>query len=179
MSKYHKLTPEELARILREPLTLTGAVSPPVTRALDGPETDGDPAGESRDVPLAFASDLPIEHWWGRVILDMKPESVRLERFARHAPVVWNHSWYGSDPENLLGRLFDVQLGDGMARGTARFSRGAKAEKVLQDIRDGLLESVSVGANLHAIILESEDDAARSLFLHGSRRHQRWRGAHY
>ena len=168
VKKFQKLTPADLARIYLEPITLGAQVG--AARAMgDEPAAslgtrDAESDAPSRDVPLSFASDLPIEHWWGRVILDMKPESVRLERFANHAPVVWNHSWMSSDPENLLGRMFEVSVGHGTARGVARFSRGAKAQKVLDDVRDGLLESISVAAQLHAIVLEGDDDENGPLY---------------
>jgi len=46
---------------------------------------------ETRTVELSIASDAPIDHWFGRIILDHSPGSIRLGRMTQGAPLLLNH----------------------------------------------------------------------------------------
>jgi HK97 family phage major capsid protein/HK97 family phage prohead protease len=100
-----------------------------------------------RTVELAFASDKPIGHEFGALVLAMDDQSVRLDRLRAGAPVLVNH-----DADDQVGVIEDVRLGtDGVARATVRFSRSARGEEIYQDVVDGIRQSVSVGFVVHEI----------------------------
>jgi len=100
-----------------------------------------------RRVDLAFASDKPIGHEFGALVLSMDETAVRLDRLRAGAPLLVNH-----DTDDQVGVIEDVRLGtDGVARATVRFSKSARGEEIYQDVVDGIRQSVSVGFVVHQI----------------------------
>lgn len=117
---------------------------------------------EARTVEMSILSDQPIQQWWfGRVILDHKKKSVRMDRAKAGLPLLLNH-----DCDRQIGLLENVRIEDGKTRATARFSRSDLAEEIFQDVRDGIRRTASAGFVIHEIKLESskdgEDDTYRS-----------------
>lgn len=114
-----------------------------------------DMSEEDRTVTLAFASDKPISHSFGDLILSMDARSVRLDRMKAGAPLLLNH-----DTDSQIGVIEEVTLGtDGMARAKVRFSRSQLGEEIYQDVLDGIRRSVSVGFVVHQLV---EDKKGRS-----------------
>lgn len=114
----------------------------------------------ARTVELAFASDKPIEHWFGLLSLSMRPGAMRSARLDSGAAVLLNH-----DPEKQIGVIESYRIGnDGIARAVVRFSRSQLAEEIFQDILDGIRRSVSVGFLIHEIHLEREADGEPPLY---------------
>lgn len=108
---------------------------------------------ENRTVELSIASDAPIDHWFGRIILDMSPGSIRLDRMKQGAPLLLNH-----DADKQIGVLEHVRVESGFLRATARFSRSQFANEIFQDVQDGIRRNTSVGFVLHKLDLESKSD---------------------
>lgn len=109
---------------------------------------------ESRTVQLAFASENPVERWYGFEILGCKPNEIRLTRLMSGGPLLLNH-----DPEDQVGVVESVTIGDdGMCRATVRFSRSEDGETVLNDIADGIRRNVSVGYLVHEAVMVSEKE---------------------
>lgn len=110
---------------------------------------------EDRTVELAFASEFPVERWWGTEILDMQAGSVRLGRLngARH-PLLVDHST--RDQVGVVERAWIDD--DRTARAIVRFGKSARAEEIFQDVVDGIRSLVSVGYALHRAVLESRDE---------------------
>src|SRR5215831_5607653 len=108
---------------------------------------------EKRTVDLSISSDAPIDHWFGRIILDHAPGSVRMDRMASGAPLLLNHS-----VDKQIGVLEDARLEGGKMRATARFSRSALADEIFQDIKDGIRRGTSAGFILHELDLEQKSD---------------------
>jgi HK97 family phage major capsid protein len=108
--------------------------------------------GESRTVNLAFASDKPVEHYFGRLILSMDKKAMRSERLKSGAPLLMDHN-----SRDQIGVVEDVSIGtDGMARANVRFSRSARGEEILQDVQDGIRQNVSVGFMIYGLELVEE-----------------------
>ena len=100
-----------------------------------------------RTVELAFASDKPIGHEFGALVLSMEEGAVRLDRLRAGAPLLVNHN-----ADDQVGVIEQVTLGtDGMARANVRFSRSPRGEEIYQDVVDGIRQSVSVGFVVHEI----------------------------
>ena len=102
-------------------------------------------AADDRRVTLAFSSEEPVERWWGVEILDHRREAVRLGRIRNGAALLLNH-----DTGRHVGVVESVALGsDRVARAQVRFSRSPEAQRVLDDVRDGIRTKVSVGYRIH------------------------------
>jgi len=106
----------------------------------------------ARTVNLAFASEVPYERWWGTEVLDLSPKSVRMDRLNNHAAVLVNH-----DADNHVGVVESASLDkDKKGRALTRFGKSEFAAEVFQDIQDGIRTKVSVGYQIHDLILESK-----------------------
>ena len=102
--------------------------------------------GDSR-VPVAISSEMPVERMdWatGKAfaeVLDHSPGSVNMAWAQRGIPLLLSH-----DSRDQFGLVTDLTIGeDRTLRGWIKFSRGAKAQEIRQDIEDGIRPMVSVG----------------------------------
>lgn len=110
---------------------------------------------EKRTVDFAFASNKPIEHWFGFLILDTGQESVVLDRVLNGVcPHLVNH-----DPDKQVGVLLSdsVELGTEV-RGKVKFSRSKYGDEIFQDVVDEIRNGVSFGFLVHDMVLESDTD---------------------
>ena len=103
-------------------------------------------AGDSR-VPVAISSEMPVERMdWatGKAfaeVLDHSPDAVNMAWAQRGIPLLLSH-----DSRDQYGLVTDLTIGDDRTlRGWIKFSRGAKAQEIRQDIEDGIRPMVSVG----------------------------------
>jgi HK97 family phage major capsid protein len=108
---------------------------------------------DARTVVLAFASDEPIEHWFGKVILDHSKDAVMLDRLLSDGPLLENHN-----PDRQIGAVREASTDGHVSRATVQFSRRQSAEDCFQDVLDGICRSVSVGLMIHELILEESND---------------------
>jgi Caudovirus prohead serine protease len=110
---------------------------------------------EQRSVELVFSTGAPVERYdWSsdtRYLesLSMESRHVRLERLNAGGPLLDSHSAYSvSDMLGSVVRGSAVVRGkEGRAR--VRFSRRPEVAGAWQDVRDGVLTSVSVGYRVH------------------------------
>lgn len=110
-----------------------------------------------RTVPVSFSSEQPVERWFGNEILDHNPTSVRLERLRTHGPLLFNH-----DPDDHLGTIESVSIdADRKGRAVVRFGGSPRAEEKFQDVKSGILKSVSFGYDIHEAVLEREQEGER------------------
>ncbi len=109
---------------------------------------------EQRTVELSFASETPVERWYGMEVLDCQQASCDMSRLNDGAPLLRNH-----DPDQMIGAVETASMGtDKKARATVRFSRSAAGESAFQDVQDGILRKVSVGYSV--IKMEADNSAA-------------------
>ena len=110
---------------------------------------------DDRTVELSFSSETEdVDRWFGIEILDHSPGAVRLDRLNDGSPLLVNH-----DPRDQVGVVENASIGsDRRGRATVRFSRSARADEVFQDVKDGIRTKVSVGYDVHAMILESTEE---------------------
>lgn len=109
---------------------------------------------EARTAVLAFASETPYERYWGVEILDVTATSMRQGRLRSGANLLMDHDW-----KDVVGVVESVEVGaDRVGRAVVRFGKGARAEEVWQDVRDGIRRNVSVGYMVHkAQLVETKD----------------------
>jgi len=98
-----------------------------------------------RTVPVTIASDAPIVGPLGAMeILRHTADSIDLSRAQRGLPLQVSH-----DGKQLpIGRVEAIQLQGSRLRGVARFSKSDRAGDVWQDVLDGIVTDVSVGASV-------------------------------
>jgi hypothetical protein len=122
---------------------------------------------DNRTVELAFASDMPCEHFsmtaWDfiDIKLSMDKSAMRTDRLENGAALLCDH-----DPCDQIGVVesFEVDSKDGKARAMVRFSRSERGEEIYQDVLDGIRRNVSVGFVIHKLVLEEENDDDNDLY---------------
>lgn len=113
---------------------------------------------EARTVEIAWASEAPVERWFGNEVLDCTSASIRLARLMDGAPLLFNH-----DRDQLIGVVESVSVGpDRICRSVVRFDTSDEAEKRWQQVCNGVLRHVSVGYAVRAMELESEVEGFRT-----------------
>lgn len=109
---------------------------------------------EARTVTLAFASETPVERWWGNEILECSTAAMRQGRLRTGANLLCDHN-----ASDVVGVVESVEIGaDRIARAVVRFGKSARAEEVWQDVKDGIRRNVSVGYLIHRAVLVEERD---------------------
>lgn len=107
---------------------------------------------EQRTVEVVFATENPIVRdiggWYDVELIDevlaCTPKNVRAERFQNGLPLLDNHSrWEGT--RGVYGNCKNLRFENNTCVATVRFSRKAAAEEAFQDVKDGILTTVSVG----------------------------------
>jgi len=99
----------------------------------------------ARTVPITIATDAPIPGPSGaREILRHDADSIDLSYTARGLPLQIAHN----GAELPIGRVDQVRIDSGRLRGVARFSQSTRAGDVWQDVLDGIVSDVSVGAHI-------------------------------
>ena len=109
---------------------------------------------EARTITLAFASETPVERYYGNEILDCRTDAIRMKRMLSGANLLCDH-----DSRDVVGVVESVSVGaDKVVRAVVRFGKSARAEEVFQDVVDGIRQNVSVGYMMHEGVRESEKD---------------------
>jgi hypothetical protein len=104
---------------------------------------------QARTVPLVWTTGAAVrrmDFWTGEPWveeLSTDPAHVRMGRMNSGAPLLDCHNRYGIG--SVLGVIEDARIGDGQGTCTARFSRRAEVDPVLQDVQDKIIRNVSVG----------------------------------
>ena len=109
---------------------------------------------EARTVDLSFASEQPVDRWFGREILDIAAGSCDLTRLNNGGAVLVNHDWDGQ--VGVVTKAW-IDAGTKKARATVKFSRTQAGEDIFTDIQDGIRSLVSVGYVVRKMVLASMD----------------------
>lgn len=121
---------------------------------------------DKRTVDLIFSTGAGVvrmDYWTGKryiEVLSMKPEHVRLERMNAGAPLLDSHSaWSVGDVLGTVERgTAKIDKGKGVV--TVRFSKRESVKDIYEDVRDGIITSVSVGYRVHKFIEEQGKNEA-------------------
>jgi len=93
---------------------------------------------------FSLSSDTPIKYGGISEILSHDPEHVDLSRLNTEAPLLWMH-----DTTQHVGRIVKAWLENGRLYISAKFSRSKLGSEKLQDLDDGIIRGLSVGAQVH------------------------------
>ena len=116
---------------------------------------------EKRTMEMAFASETPVERYFGREVLACDQKSCDMNRLNDNAAFLWNH-----DPNKVLGVVERATMGaDKLARATVRFGKSPEAEQYFRDVQDGILSKVSVGYRVKSMVLRDQSDEDGDTYL--------------
>lgn len=107
-----------------------------------------------RTVELSFASESPVDRWFGREILTMSNEAMDLGRMNNGAALLLDHDW--TKQIGVVEKAW-VDAETKKARAVVKLSRSALGQEILQDIQDGIRSLISVGYVIRKMVLESVD----------------------
>lgn len=111
---------------------------------------------DARTADLSFASETPVERWYGMEILDCTSEKAcDLGRLRNGGALLLDH-----DAREQIGVVKVAEIKDRKCRATVRFSRSAKAQEIFQDVQDGIRSLVSVGYRVKNLVLTETDEKA-------------------
>lgn len=133
---------------------------PPLHRAASVDSFDDD----ARTVRLSFSSEEPYlrASFWDEPwveVLGHNDDEVDMSRLASGtAPVLFGHNAF--DREAHVGVVDKAWLKDGRGYADIRISKRAGADGVWQDIRDGILKSVSVGYQINERTLTKQNEGS-------------------
>lgn len=108
---------------------------------------------DERTIPVSFSSEEPYNQWWGLEILSHDKGAMNLDQLREGiAPVLFNHS-----RNNQIGVVESAEVKDKRGEAVLRFSKGAVADEIYQDILDNIRKQVSVGYTINEYRVENAD----------------------
>ncbi|MEG1824336.1 MAG: hypothetical protein RRY12_01340 [Cloacibacillus sp.] len=123
---------------------------------------------ENRTVEVAWYTGATVERYsWseGRYMLElsMEPSAVDLKRLkCGTAPLLNAHSTYRI--EDIIGVVENARIENGVGYATVRFSQRPEVEPIFQDVKDGIICNLSMGANIDAIELVESVEGKPKLY---------------
>ena len=110
---------------------------------------------ESNTIRVSLGTGAPVQRYdwnsdtWFIEVLDMSPESWRLDRMNSGAPFLADHRSY--DLGAIIGKFVpgSVRIENGELVGTVKLSRSKRSEDNVRDILDGIIANTSVGYAVH------------------------------
>jgi HK97 family phage major capsid protein len=109
---------------------------------------------EQRTVEFSFASETPVDRWYGREILDITKDAIDLTRLNGGGACLMDHDW--RDQVGVVTKAW-VDPTTKKARCEVKFSRSARGKEIFDDIKDGIRRLVSVGYIVRKMVLQSVD----------------------
>src|SRR3989338_3911567 len=107
---------------------------------------------EDRTAEFSVSSEAPCESWFGYEILDHSASSIRMDRLNNGAAHRDTHS---GDQIGVIDKAW-IDAKEKKLRVRVRYSKGARAQEIFQDVQDGIRKNVSIRYYIHALVLEKE-----------------------
>ncbi|MGJ0507493.1 MAG: HK97 family phage prohead protease [Methylocystis sp.] len=119
----------------------------------DAPRTV-DEAERTVDVVMSTGAAVRRSDWIDGEfleVLEISAKAIRMDRLQAGAPLLDSHNYWGG-VDAILGAVVpgSARIERGALWGRVKFSRSEAGERAWQDVRDGVLRSVSVGYLTHA-----------------------------
>lgn len=96
--------------------------------------------GEERTVELSFSSEIVVERWWGREILDHSDGCVDLSRLNEMGCVLFNHK-----RDVVIAKVEKAWIEGNRGKARIRFDEDEESEKIYQKVKSRTLRGVSNG----------------------------------
>lgn len=120
---------------------------------------------KTRTAEMVFASEAKVTRFdffdgFFKEELSMNSEDVRQERVENGAvPFLKNHGdLFGARIEDVMGKVLEVDFDGNKATGKVKFSKRDDVQPFIEDIKDGILSSVSVGFRIHKLEKVGEEE---------------------
>lgn len=111
---------------------------------------------ETRTAELIVTTGAPVDRYdWNSGAkylerLSMKPDEIRLDRLNAGAPLLDSHASYSIADQIGVVLPGTARIEKGKLVATVQFSARENVAPIVQDVRDGIVRSVSVGYRVHA-----------------------------
>jgi HK97 family phage major capsid protein len=115
---------------------------------------------EKRTVELSFASETPVERWFGNEVLQCTKDSCDMARLNAGGALLVQH-----DSHDQIGVVEKAYVTGGKCRAVVRFSRSARAQEMFQDVCDGIRSLVSVGYRVKNMVLSETNEESGDTYL--------------
>lgn len=114
---------------------------------------------KARTVPLSFASETPVERWFGAEVLECTSDACDLKRLRNGGALLLNHN-----SRDQIGVVESCEMKGGKGHAVVRFSKSARAQEIFQDVIDGIRSLVSVGYRVKNMVLVESDTKEGDLY---------------
>lgn len=147
--------------IKQRPQALAPQVRSVTFRLVADAAADGSAAIDTtaRTAQLCFASETPVDMWYGTEILSMAPGAMRTGIRQQTMPMLFNH-----DMNDLLGVVEGISVGlDRVARANVRFGKDPRGDWAMQQAADGVLVNVSFMYRVFKFEEDTETDTLTAI----------------
>lgn len=117
---------------------------------------------ETRELPVAFASQTPVMRWYGMEVLSCDPAHVDLSRIREAGRLLLDHS---NEVDDIAGAVVSASVdADKVCRAVCKLSARQKIDDIAKDIVAGILPGVSCGYETTKILKdEKAEDGTRTI----------------
>ena len=100
---------------------------------------------EDRTLEFPFASEAPVERYYGMEVLNMDSKSMDLTRLNDGAPLLYQH-----DADRIVGVVQKAYIKDKRAYARVKLANNELGREMQDLIRDGIIRNVSFGYKIDA-----------------------------
>lgn len=116
---------------------------------------------------LSYASEEPVERWFGNEVLECTKEACDLSRMNDGAPLLLGHN-----PDAQVGVVEKAWIdNDRVCRAKVRFADDDEGKKYFRRVKSGILRKVSVGYRINELVLKEQSEGELDTYLA-----KRWKG---
>jgi len=101
---------------------------------------------EDRSLEFPFASEMPVERYYGMEVLDMDTKSMDLSRLNDGAPLLYQH-----DADRIVGVVQRAYIKNKRAYARVKLANNELGREMQDLIRDGIIRNVSFGYKIDAM----------------------------
>jgi HK97 family phage major capsid protein/HK97 family phage prohead protease len=102
--------------------------------------------GEDRTLEFPFASEEPVERYYGMEVLSMDDKSMDLTRLNDGAPLLYQH-----DADRIVGVVQKAYIKNKRAYAKVKLANNELGREMQELIRDGIIRNVSFGYKINAM----------------------------
>jgi len=103
-------------------------------------------ADEDRTLEFPFASEAPVERYYGMEVLNMDSKSMDLTRLNDGAPLLYQH-----DPDRIVGVVQKAYIKNKRAYARVKLANNDLGREMQELIKDGIIRNVSFGYKINAM----------------------------
>ena len=115
--------------------------------------TDFRAAGEERTIEFPFASEAPVERYFGMEVLSMDESAMDLSRLNDGAPLLFQH-----DPDKIVGVVERAYIKDKRGYAKVKMANNDLGREMQELIKDGILRNVSFGYRINSMETDNSTD---------------------